>query len=178
MKRLLEIVTYPDKVLTLKAKKVKEITLEIINLVKDMFEALKFYHGLGLAAPQVGASVCVIVFDLKKKNKDGLEIADPKVMINPEITWSSEEFNIYEEGCLSLPGISADVKRPLEVKVKWQDIKGKEFEKKFDGLAATMLQHEIDHLNGVLYIDRLSRLKKNMMVKKYNKNFEAEKKEA
>jgi peptide deformylase len=126
-----------------------------------MYEA----PGIGLAAIQVGEAKRVITMDLAKKE----EPKNPQVFINPEILWASEDKAIYEEGCLSIPEYYSDVERPAQVRVKYLDLEGKPRELEASGLLATCLQHEIDHLNGVLFIDHLSKLKRDRVLKKFSK---------
>jgi peptide deformylase len=162
---LREILILPDKRLRLVCEPVKTIDREIKTLVADMFETMYEAPGIGLAAIQVGVSRRVVTMDLAKK-EDGKE---PRVFINPEILWTSEEKAIYEEGCLSIPEFYEDVERPAQVRVKYLDLEGREQELEASGLLATCLQHEIDHLNGVLFIDHISRLKRERVVKKFAK---------
>jgi peptide deformylase len=160
-----EIIKLPDKRLRLKSEPVKQIDAGIRELVDDMFETMYAAPGIGLAAIQVGIAKRVVTMDLSKKEGD----YKPQVFINPEITWKSDEPSKYEEGCLSIPEYYEEVERPAEVKVKYLDIDGKSHEIKAKGLLATCLQHEIDHTNGVLFIDHLSRLKRNLVIKKFTK---------
>jgi peptide deformylase len=160
-----EIIKLPDKRLRLKSEPVKQIDAGIRALVDDMFETMYAAPGIGLAAIQVGVAKRVVTMDLSKKEGDH----KPQVFINPEVTWKSDEIGTYEEGCLSIPEYYEEVERPAEVKVKYLDIDGKSHEIKAKGLLATCLQHEIDHTNGVLFIDHLSRLKRNLVIKKFTK---------
>jgi peptide deformylase len=160
-----EIIKLPDKRLRLKSEPVKQIDAGIRKLVDDMFETMYAAPGIGLAAIQLGIAKRVVTMDLSKKEGDH----KPQVFINPEITWKSEETSKYEEGCLSIPEYYEEVERPAEVKVKYLDIDSKTHEIKAKGLLATCLQHEIDHTNGVLFIDHLSRLKRNLVIKKFTK---------
>jgi peptide deformylase len=162
-----EIITIPDKQLRLKSERVEKIDAGIKKLVQDMFETMYDAPGIGLAAIQVGIAKRVVTMDLSKKEKE--DEAKPLVFINPEITWSSEEKNTYEEGCLSIPEYYEEVERPAEVKVKYLDLDGKSHEITAKGLFATCLQHEIDHTNGVLFIDYLSKLKRDRVIKKFTK---------
>ena len=162
---LRDIIILPDKRLRQVSKPVAEIDANIRGLVGDMFETMYEAPGIGLAAIQVGVPVRVVVMDLSKREAE----AEPKVFINPEITWSSEEKSTYEEGCLSIPEIHEDVERPARVKVKYLDLEGKPHEEDAEGLFATCIQHEIDHLNGVLLIDHISKLKRDRIVKKFIK---------
>ena len=162
---LRDIIILPDKRLRSVSKPVAKISDEIRALVADMFETMYEAPGIGLAAIQVGVPSRVVVMDLSKRETE----AEPRVLINPEITWSSEEKSPYEEGCLSIPEIHEDVERPARVKVKYLDLDGKPHEEDADGLFATCIQHEIDHLNGVLFIDHISKLKRDRIVKKFTK---------
>jgi peptide deformylase len=162
---LRDILILPDKRLRQVSAPVKKIDAGIRKLVEDMFETMYDAPGIGLAAIQVGTPQRVITMDLAKKE----EPKSPQVFINPEILWSSEEKATYEEGCLSIPEFYGDVERPAQVKVKYLDLEGAAHEIEANGLLATCLQHEIDHLNGVLFIDHLSKLKRDRVVKKFSK---------
>jgi peptide deformylase len=160
-----EIIKLPDKRLRLVSEPVKQIDAAIRKLVDDMFETMYKAPGIGLAAIQVGIAKRVITLDLSKKEDDH----EPQVFINPEITWRSEEHAKFEEGCLSIPDYYEEVERPAEVKVRYLDVSGKKHEIDAKGLLATCLQHEIDHTNGVLFIDHLSKLKRDRVIKKFAK---------
>ena len=160
-----EIIKLPDKRLRLKSEPVKHVDAGIKKLVDDMFETMYDAPGIGLAAIQLGVAKRVVVMDLSKKEEDQA----PQVFINPEITWKSDEIAKYEEGCLSIPEYYEEVERPAEVKVKYLDLDGKSHEVKVKGLLATCIQHEVDHTNGVLFIDYLSKLKRDRVVKKFAK---------
>jgi peptide deformylase len=162
---LRDIIILPDKRLRLVSAPVKAIDKEVKALVADMFATMYDAPGIGLAAIQVAVPMRVVTMDLSKK--EGPQ--EPRVFINPEILWTSEEKSLYEEGCLSIPEFYADVERPAKVRVRYRDLEGKEDEIEADGLLATCLQHEIDHLNGVLFIDHISRLKRSRVVKKFEK---------
>jgi peptide deformylase len=162
---LREILILPDKRLRLVCEPVKTIDREIKTLVADMFETMYVAPGIGLAAIQVGVPRRVVTMDLAKKEDE----KEPRVFINPEILWTSEEKATYEEGCLSIPEFYEDVERPAQVRVKYLDLDGREQELEASGLLATCLQHEIDHLNGVLFIDHISRLKRERVTKKFSK---------
>ncbi len=164
---ILKILEYPHPVLKQKAEPVAKIDDEIKKILSNMLETMYDAPGIGLAAPQIGISKRMLVLDISE-NKD-----NPYIIINPEIIWKSDEVNIYQEGCLSVPEQYADVVRPEKIKLKYQNIDGKEQIIEADGLLATCIQHEMDHLNGVLFIDHLSRLKRNMLVKKLKKLQEA-----
>jgi peptide deformylase len=144
---------------------VKKIDAGIRTLVDDMFESMYDAPGIGLAAIQLGTATRVVTMDLAKKE----EPKAPQVFINPEILWASEEKATYEEGCLSIPEYYGDVERPAKVKVKYLDLAGAPHEVEAEGLLATCLQHEIDHLNGVLFIDHMSKLKRDRVLKKFTK---------
>lgn len=162
---LREIIILPDKRLRLVSEPVTQITDEIRRLVADMFETMYEAPGIGLAAVQVGVPKRVVTMDLAKKDEEKA----PQVFINPEIVWSSEDLSVYEEGCLSIPEIHEEVERPARVRIKYLDLDGRPHEAQADGLFATCIQHEIDHLNGVLFIDHLSKLKRDRIVKKFSK---------
>src|SRR5499427_4627848 len=160
-----DILILPDKRLRQVSEPIKKIDTGIRKLVEDMFETMYDAPGIGLAAIQVGTPKRVVTMDLAKKD----EPKQPQVFVNPEILWSSEEKATYEEGCLSIPEFYDDVERPAQVKVKYLDIEGAPHEIEANGLFATCLQHEIDHLNGVLFIDHLSKLKRDRVLKKFSK---------
>ena len=160
-----DILILPDKRLRQVSEPVKTIDADIRKLVDDMFETMYDAPGIGLAAIQVGTPTRVVTMDLAKKD----DPKEPQVFINPEIVWSSEDKATYEEGCLSIPEYYDEVERPAQVKVKYLDLEGKPHEIEANGLLATCLQHEIDHLNGVLFIDHLSKLKRDRVTKKFTK---------
>jgi peptide deformylase len=160
-----EIITLPDKRLRLVSEPVKAINDELRKLVTDMFDTMYDAPGIGLAAIQIGEPQRVVTVDLAKKD----EPRDPQVVINPEIVVASEEKSIHEEGCLSIPEFYEDVERPARVTVRYLDLEGQTREVEATGLLATCLQHEIDHLNGVLFIDHLSKLKRDRVIKKFAK---------
>jgi peptide deformylase len=162
---LRDILILPDKRLRSVSKPVVGIDREIRTLVDDMFETMYKAPGIGLAAIQVAVPARVVVMDLSERE----EKYEPQVFINPEITWRSEELSPYEEGCLSIPDVHEDVERPARVKVTYLDIDGKPREADADGLFATCIQHEVDHLNGVLFIDHISKLKRDRIIKKFGK---------
>jgi peptide deformylase len=159
------IIVLPDPRLRLVSEPVKNIDDGIRKLVDDMFDTMYDAPGIGLAAIQVGVPKRVVTADLAKKD----EPRNPQVFINPEIVSRSEELSVYEEGCLSIPEIHEDVERPTRVRVRYMDLAGKAQEVEADALLATCLQHEIDHLNGVLFIDHISKLKRDRIVKKFAK---------
>ena len=160
-----EIISLPDERLRLVSKPVEVITPEVRALADDMFETMYDAPGIGLAAIQVAVPLRLITMDLSKKEGE----TNPRVFINPEILSSSEELSPYEEGCLSIPEYYEEVERPARVRVRFMDIDGKIHEEDAEGLYATCIQHEIDHLNGVLFIDYLSKLKRDMVMKKFKK---------
>jgi peptide deformylase len=160
-----DIIKLPDKRLRQVSEPVKKIDGGVRKLVDEMFETMYAAPGIGLAAIQVGVPQRVVTMDLSKKSDQ----QHPRVFINPEITWSSDDKVTHEEGCLSIPEYYEDVERPTEVKVKYLDLDGNAHEITAKGLLATCLQHEIDHTNGVLFIDRLSKLKRDRIIKKFVK---------
>jgi len=159
------IIILPDKKLRSKSAAVGKITPDIRKLVEDMFETMYDAPGIGLAAIQVGVAKRVVTMDICKAEGE----KEPRVFINPEILWSSDDKSTYEEGCLSIPEIHEDVDRPARVKIKFLDLDGKPHEEEANGLYATCIQHEIDHLNGVLFIDHISKLKRDRIIKKFTK---------
>src|SRR4051812_45767836 len=162
---LRDILILPDKRLRLVSEPGKKIDREIKQLADDMFETMYDAPGIGLAALQIGVSRRMVTTDLAKKD----DPPEPRVFINPEISWRSDEKAVYEEGCLSIPEIYEEVERNAQVRVKYLDLDGKEQEIDASGLLATCLQHEIDHLNGVLFIDHISKLKRDRIIKKFTK---------
>ena len=162
---LRDIITLPDKRLRLVSEPVSTVDGELRRLIDDMFETMYEAPGIGLAAIQVGVAKRIVTLDLAKKD----EPKDPQVFINPELIWTSDGKNTHEEGCLSIPEYYEEVERPAEVKVRYLDVDGKNREVEASGLLATCLQHEIDHLNGVLFIDHISRLKRDRVIKKFTK---------
>jgi peptide deformylase len=160
------ILIHPDPRLKTVAEAVSEVNGEAVRLADDMLETMYNAPGIGLAAPQIGVLQRLLVMDCVKE-----EGADPRptVMFNPEIVASSDALNIYEEGCLSIPEQYAEVERPAEVTVRWIGRDGEEHQQDFDGLWATCVQHEIDHLNGRLFIDYLKPLKRQMITRKMQK---------
>ena len=161
----LPIVLAPDPVLKAKAKPIEQVDDSIRRLMDDMLETMYAAPGIGLAANQVGVLQRVLVLDVAREG----EPPRPMGMANPEVVWQSDELSTYNEGCLSLPEQYADITRPAEVKVRYLDRDGKRQELEADGLLATCVQHEIDHLNGVLFVDHLSALKRNMIMRKLAK---------
>ena len=162
---LREIITLPDRRLRLVSDPVDKVGDEVRTLTEDMFETMYAAPGIGLAAIQVGVPLRVVTMDLAKKDQP----KNPHVFINPEILWRSEEVSGYEEGCLSIPEFYEEVERPAHVRVRYLDLKGNAHEIEANGLLATCLQHEVDHLNGVLFIDHISKLKRDRVTKKFAK---------
>ncbi len=160
-----DILIIPDKRLRVKSEPVTAIDAGVRALVDDMFATMYAAPGIGLAAIQIGVPTRVVTMDLAAKDAP----PEPKVFINPEIVGASADTSTYEEGCLSIPEYYEEVERPEKVKVKYLDLDGKPQEIEADGLLATCLQHEIDHLNGVLFIDHISKLKRDMVMKKFKK---------
>jgi len=162
---LREIIILPDKRLRLVSEPVKTVDAGVRALVDDMFETMYEAPGVGLAAIQIGVPKRIVTADAAKKDEE----KRPQVFLNPEVVWSSEDKATYEEGCLSIPEYYEEVERPTQVKVRYMDIDGKSQEIEANGLLATVLQHEIDHLNGVLFIDHISKLKRDRVIKKFAK---------
>jgi peptide deformylase len=162
---LRDIIILPDKRLRLVSEPAKANDPELRGLVDDMFETMYEAPGIGLAAIQVGVPKRVIVMDLAKKD----DPREPLVFINPQVLWRSEEKATYEEGCLSIPEFYEEVERPAKVRVIFRDRTGAQQELEASGLMATCLQHEIDHLDGVLFIDHISKLKRDRVIKKFTK---------
>ncbi len=160
-----QIITIPDPLLRKVSAPVTLVDTEVKNLMDDMLETMYAAPGIGLAAVQVGVLKRIIVIDLSKED----EKKDPLFIVNPQITFKSDKLISYEEGCLSIPNQFAEVKRPSSCKVNFLDYEGKKREINADGLLATCIQHEVDHLNGVLFIDHLSKLKKDLILKKTKK---------
>ena len=158
------ILIHPDPRLKKVCDPVAEITPEIRQLAADMLETMYDAPGIGLAAPQVGVTRRVIVMDCIKEGEP-----EPMALVNPEVLWSSEDASTYEEGCLSIPDVTVEIERPATVTVSYIDREGKQQQLAADGLLATALQHEIDHLDGHLIIDFLSRLKRDMIIRKFKK---------
>jgi len=165
------LVILPDAQLRQRSEPVGAITDEIRTLAADMLETMYDAPGVGLAAVQIGVLKRVVTIDTSKDDN----AREPTVYINPEIVWSSEERRVYDEGCLSIPEFYGEVERPDRVRVRYTTLSGETVEREADGLLATCLQHEIDHLNGVLFIDHLSRLKRDMVLRKLEKARRAKK---
>jgi len=168
-----EILTVPNPILKQVCKPVDKVDDALRALMDDMLETMYDAPGIGLAAIQVGEPVRVIVMDLQEKPEDAEPEAEgvknPRYFVNPEIVWSSEELAPYEEGCLSVPEVYDEVLRPARVRLKYLDYSGNAVEEEASGLYATCIQHEMDHLNGVLFIDHLSKLKRDRAVTKVKK---------
>ncbi len=160
-----EIVTLPDPRLRLRSEPVGAITDEIRALAADMLETMYDAPGIGLAAIQLGVPKRLVVVDLARKD----EPKRPMVLVDPEVTWASDEARIHEEGCLSIPEYYEEVERPDRIRYRYRTLAGETVEAEADGMLATCLQHEIDHLNGVMFVDYLSRLKRSRVLKKFEK---------
>ena len=164
-----EIVLMGDPVLRAPAPEVTEFDDDLRRLVRDMFETMYHAEGIGLAAPQIGVSTRVIVIDLRR-DKEGEDVEPARVaLVNPKVTWQSAETDKQSEGCLSIPGLEELVRRPVAVRVEARDPEGNPVEIEADELFARALQHEIDHLDGVLFLDRVSPIKRKMLLKKWKK---------
>jgi len=162
---LREILVVPDPVLKLVSKPVETVDDELRTLMDDMLETMYEAPGIGLAAIQIGVPKRVIVMDLARPDED----KQPRYFVNPEILWASEETAPYEEGCLSVPEIYDEVERPSRIKLRYLNYHGEQIEEDAEGLFAVCIQHEMDHLDGVLFIDHLSRLKREQAIKKVKK---------
>jgi peptide deformylase len=162
-----EIIVLPDKQLRLVSKPVEKVDPTIRKLADDMFETMYDAPGIGLAAIQVAVPLRLVTMDLARKEEEGK--SNPRVFINPEVVASSDDLSVYEEGCLSIPDYYEEVERPARVRIRYQDLDGKTHEEDAEGLFATCIQHEIDHLNGVLFVDYLSKLKRDRVMKKFTK---------
>ncbi|WCL54522.1 peptide deformylase [Gimibacter soli] len=158
----LNIIHVPDPVLRTISDPVEEVNDAVRRTLDDMVETMYAAPGIGLAAIQVGIPRRMLVIDTEGDEAN----PKPKFLINPEVVWESDDYSVYNEGCLSVPEHYAEVERPATVRIRYVDYHGKQVEEEMDGLLATCAQHEIDHLNGVVFIDHLSKLKRNMIVKK------------
>ena len=158
----LDIIVAPDPRLKVKCKPVARVDAKVARLMDNMLETMYGAPGIGLAAPQVGVAQRVIVLDIAKEG----ETPDPLRMANPELTWVSDEDVIFNEGCLSLPEHYADVVRPRAIKVRYLDHENEIREREAEGLLATCIQHEMDHLDGILFVDHLTALKRNIILRK------------
>ena len=159
------LVILPDSKLRLVSEPIKDVTDEIRRLAEDMLDTMYDAPGVGLAAIQVGVPVRMVTMDVSKSEEE----RQPMVLINPEILWASEEKRVYEEGCLSIPEYYEEVERPDRVRFRYTTLGGETIEQDAEGLMATCVQHEIDHLNGVLFIDYLSKLKRDRVTTKFKK---------
>lgn len=159
------LIILPDPLLRQVSKPIERVDDELLKLADDMLETMYDAPGIGLAGIQIGVPRRILVIDLAREGEEPA----PQIFINPEIVASSEELSVYEEGCLSIPEYYAEVERPATVTVKHIGRDGKEHLAEADGLLATCLQHELDHLNGILFIDHISRLKRDMVIKKFTK---------
>jgi peptide deformylase len=170
---LLPILEVPDPRLRVISAPVESIDDGLRTLVADMFETMYAAPGIGLAAIQVGVPKRLLVIDLQEQeeDEDGKKtvIRDPRVFINPEFSNPADDTSVYNEGCLSVPDQYADVERPAAVNARWMDMDGVQHDERIEGMLATVLQHEMDHLEGILFIDHLSRLKRDMVLKKLAK---------
>lgn len=161
----LKLYEYPHPVLRQKTEEVPAVDDEVRKLLDDMLETMYASNGCGLAAPQVGVSKKIVVIDIAHEDEE----PEPLYMVNPKIVWRSEEKEICEEGCLSVPGQRAEVERPASVKIEYLDYNGNPCELLAEDFLAVAAQHELDHLDGILYIDHISRLKRQMLLKKLEK---------
>jgi peptide deformylase len=169
----LDIITIPDKRLRKKSAPVERVDDELRRFLDQMLETMYEAPGIGLAAVQVGVPRRVITIDVVAKESEEEEGREPRrdpiFLINPEIVWRSDETSLYEEGCLSIPEYYAEVERPARVRFRYLDREGSQQEREANGLLATVVQHEIDHLDGTLFIDHISKLKRDMVIKKFAK---------
>jgi peptide deformylase len=163
---ILHIIEIPDPRLRKISEPVETFDDALQTLIDDMFETMYDAPGIGLAAIQVGVAKRLLVIDLQEEEEG---VKNPRIFINPEFSDPSEETNVYAEGCLSIPDQFADVERPATIRAKWLDRDGKAHDEVIDGLLATCLQHEVDHLNGIVFTDHLSRMKRDMVLKKLEK---------
>lgn len=162
---MMPLVLLPDPILRQPSKTIERVDDQLRRLADDMLETMYDAPGIGLAAVQVGEPIRMLVMDVTKEGEE----KKPFVLVNPEIVASGDEVSIYEEGCLSIPDYYAEVERPARVTVNYLDRDGKSCSLEADGVLATCVQHEIDHLNGVLFIDHISKLKRDMVIKKFTK---------
>ncbi|CAN1494070.1 Def N-formylmethionyl-tRNA deformylase [Rhabdaerophilaceae bacterium] len=160
-----KLVYLPDPQLRLISAPVLSVDKALRETITDMFDTMYDAPGIGLAAIQIGVPQRVVTIDVSKRD----DTREPMVLINPEIVWESDETSAYEEGCLSIPEYYESVERPAQVRMRYRDIDFREHELEADGIFATCIQHEIDHLDGVLFIDYLSRLKRDRVIKKFTK---------
>lgn len=172
MAKLRPIVLQPHPSLTRTADAAAGATVDVLALLEDMLATLYRADGIGLAAPQVDINQRLVVMDLGVEREDGkrdFSVKKPLFLINPEITWKSEETAVRQEGCLSLPGLWGDVERPAKITVRYTDRDGQTVEETLEGLQSVCVQHELDHLDGVLFPDRMSKLRRDLAMKKWQK---------
>ena len=162
---ILEVITYGHPVLEKQGEDIDKITDEIRQLANDMIYTMYAQGGIGLAALQVNVSKRLLVIDIDQKNSNNQAM----VFINPEIMKFSEEKEPYKEGCLSFPDIEAEIIRPKTIRMRWMNLEGKTHEEDIDGLLARVLQHEVDHINGIIFIERMNRIKRTTLAPKLNK---------
>ncbi len=162
---LLPIIYAPDPRLKIKCRPVETVDQSVRNLTRDMLETMYAAPGIGLSAPQIGDTRRILVCDVTREGED----RQPIQLVNPEIVWSSGELHLAEEGCLSLPDHFAEIERPSEVRIRYLDQQGESQEMIADGLLAACVQHEMDHLEGILFVDYLSPLKRNIILRKMKK---------
>lgn len=168
-----KIVEIPDPRLRTISTPVEAVDDEVRALIDDMFDTMYAARGIGLAAIQIGVAKRILVMDLQEEGEDGKPVREPRVFINPEIVETADDSNIYNEGCLSVPDQYAEVERPATCRVRWLDREGTAHDEQLEGLLATCIQHEMDHLEGIIFIDHLSRLKREMVLKKLAKQRKA-----
>lgn len=168
-----KIVEIPDPRLRTISTPVAEVDDDVRALIDDMFDTMYASRGIGLAAIQIGVAKRILVIDLQEEDEDGKPVREPRVFINPEIVETADDSNIYNEGCLSVPDQYAEVERPATCRVRWLDETGAAHDERLEGLLATCIQHEMDHLEGIIFIDHLSRLKREMVLKKLAKQRKA-----
>lgn len=164
----LDIITLPDRALRMKSEPVERVDDELRKFMDSMLETMYAAPGIGLAAIQVNVPRRIVTIDVAKREDDS-QPADPIFLVNPEILWVSDDIAVAEEGCLSIPEYYAEVERPAEIRVGYIDREGKPREIEAEGILAVCLQHEIDHLDGKLFIDHLSKLKRDMVIRKFTK---------
>lgn len=162
---LLPIITAPDPRLKVVCEPVETVTDEVRKLMDDMLETMYAAPGIGLAAPQVGVTRRIVVIDTAREDEEPA----PMRLVNPEVVWASEETKVYDEGCLSVPEHYSEVERPDRVRLRYLDTDNRQVEVEVDGLTAVCVQHEIDHLDGILFVDHISRVKREMILRKLTK---------
>lgn len=168
-----KIVEIPDPRLRTISTPVAAVDDDVRALIDDMFDTMYASRGIGLAAIQIGIAKRILVIDLQEEDEDGKPVREPRVFINPEIVETADDSTIYNEGCLSVPDQYAEVERPATCRVRWLDETGAAHDEQLEGLLATCIQHEMDHLEGIIFIDHLSRLKREMVLKKLAKQRKA-----